>query len=193
MSTITSSYIGRKLTENNCCAATKGNNRILLLQKGEDCQEIVDDCELMINIIDTLSPYATIYKQSTYTFIVNNDSGDNGTIIISINGVNIASVGPAFVYASTISDAISSQGDYSSYYNDTSVIISGKNGSDSNGYVIVISATNVTVNTPLPIQLSGGEDYLSRNTNTCLTLPQINNMLQFLCKLCDSSCNTNLT
>lgn len=178
----------------NACAAKKGNNRILLLQKGEECQDIVDTCELMVNLIDTLDPYATIYTQSTYTFSITSSTAGN-TFAMSINGVTIGTTltfsGTEATDAASVATMINTDDTYSAYSDGTSVIISGKDGSASNGYILAFT-TNATLNTPSPLTLLGGEDYLSRNTETCLTLPQINNMLQYLCKLCDSNCNTNL-
>lgn len=195
MAIINSAYIKSILIQMNCCSATKGYNRILLLQKGEENKNILNTCELMVNLIDTLEPYAAIYSQSSYNFSVTTVANGN-TLTLNINSVEIGTVTftgtNTTTAANDIVNMINNEGTYIAISNTNSIEISGKDGSESNGYIIQFVTSGIILNTPAPIELQGGDDYLYRNTNTCLTLAQINNILQYLCKLCDSDCNYNL-
>jgi hypothetical protein len=188
MTTINSGYILHQLQYFNCCAANKGYNRLMLLEKGEEDHCMVEDAALMLSMIKFIQPYSTIYSQASYAFSITSVSNGN-TLGITIKGVLLGTV--SFTSSSTTTAAtaiatfINALGTYTATANTNNVVIYGVNGSADNLSPIIFTATGISLNTPGTLQLSGGDDYMNRYTNTVITTAQITNILNALCNLCN--------
>jgi hypothetical protein len=198
---VNSFLVFRRLQVASCCAAGKGVDYMKLLQKGTDCPEILEDTDKITALVNAMLCYARIYINANSLITSTVASNTPTTTSISVAGVTIATAtyttASTTVVATTLAAAVNSGTTTFGYtaapsQTANSFVLASRDGSASNNAVVVIttSAGTFTNNG----SLMNGRDYLSDNAGvTCISLAQINGILDKLSQLCGCSCKQYVT
>lgn len=193
---LSANFIKVRLQIANCCASKMGAAHVDKMKKGIPCDKEKDTLQTMLDMIDSLTEYATVITQPSYSFTITVAGiGDTTTITIGQYGIattsttnnsttaahevaaNINSNYPAFPYQAVAVANV--------------VTITGVRGASENGIAVDVSGTGLMrYSLPIPKTFLGGVDWKDLSATPCLTDDQITTILIRLCDLCScTGCN----
>lgn len=202
--TLTYSVLKKRLQIANCCAGKKGQAILAKQKKGVDCTTHLKEVKLILNLVDAIKPYACVIASET-AFTSYSTAGWTGgsatfSLTITFNGFTVGGFGTRVAAGqSTITAAMTAlvsainaaQGSTISYfYSNTFIMFAPTAGEDGNDYTVTFSATgggSPTIPTPTGTfsgGVDGNEDDEFDDTDKCLTIENVQTILDKLCMLC---------
>ena len=202
--TLTYGVLKKRLQIANCCAGKKGSALIDKMYKGIDCTQDVKDIKLIINLVDAIRPYACVIQSEAAVCEYSTTSWTGGVpafnLVCAFTGFTVGGFSNRTVLGQTsIATAMANlvtaintaAGETIAFYIGTTfTMYAPTTGSAGNSYHVTFSASGLGApNIVSPFgTFSGGVDGNENtefdDTDKCLTIEQVQSILDKLCLLC---------